>query len=239
MKFWPLIAFLVLPSVAFSQNPHNQRKPALPEKDFDLTEISVGMSSDDFQTREDATLRLLELSRNNLPELATALFREARTTRDPEIRFRSRATFKRIFEFRVLGKGDANLGVTWHWHIQQNFKDEMRARPLVRALDPKSPAAKAGLKKGDIVCYVNDKELPRQNGIPALRKILREATPGSELTFTVRSIKFQNDRLTGGLSKNRKVTLTVRDTKKGLRVAEKGEFEKWFANLKALHDHTG
>ncbi len=232
MNFRPLIFFLCLFSALQAQNPNSTPSP----EELDLTEISIGMSSEDFQTREEATLRLLELSRTNLPGLATALFKEARTTRDPEVRFRSLATFKRIFEFRILGKGDANLGVTWNWHIQQGFKQEMRARPLVRKIDPKSPAAKAGLKVGDVVCYVNDKELPRRTGMSALRKILREAAPGSQLTFTVRACKLRDYRYTSNLAPNRKVTITVHDTQKGLRTAKDGEFEKWFANLKSLHD---
>lgn len=236
MKSSLLTFSLLLLVPALAQDPHREPNPTPPPKELDLTELSLGMSAEDFQTREEATLRLLELSRTDLPGLATALFKEARTTNDPEVRFRSRDTFKRIFEFRVLGKGDANLGVTWNWHIQQTHKDEMRARPLVRALDPNSPAAKAGLKVGDIVCYVNDKELPRRTGMPALRKILREAAPGSKLTFTVRASKLKSNRLTTSPSPNRKVTITVSDTEKGLRAAKEGEFKKWYQNLRDLYE---
>ena len=152
------------------------------------------------------------------------------------MRFRSRHTFERIFNFRVLGKGDANLGVTWHWHIQQYVKGEMRARPLVQAIEPDSPAAKAGLKVGDIVCYVDGKELPRQDGIPTLRALLRKATPGTKMIFTVRSVKLQDKRFTSALSPSREVTISIHDTQKGLREAEDGEFEEWYANLKKLYE---
>lgn len=238
MNFRLFVVLLSLPSILLGQDPHHVPNPTPPPEELDLTEISIGMSSDDFQTREEATLRLLELSRTNLSGLATALFQEARTTRDPEVRFRARATFNRIFDFRVLGKGDANLGVTWNWHIQQTHNDEMRARPLVRAIEPHSPAAKAGLKVGDIVCYVDDKELPRRTGIPALRKIFRESAPGTKLTLTVRSTKLQRDRLSSNLSPNRKVTIQIQDTEKGLREAKEGEFAKWYSNLQKLYDKT-
>lgn len=234
----PLAALLlwgISPSSA-QDDPHAVTDSIPAPQELDLSEISVGMGADDFEKREEAAQRLLEISRTRLPEVAVALFKEARTSLEPEVRFRSKSTFLRIFEFRVLGKGDANLGVDWHWHIQLTHQGEMRARPMVRDLSANSPAAKAGLKVGDIVCYVNEKELPRQTGLQTLRRILREAAPGEKLTFTVRNVQLKNKRATSKPAPNRKVTITVGDTKKGIRPAREGEFEKWYQNLKAVHD---
>ncbi|MDP0491386.1 MAG: PDZ domain-containing protein [Verrucomicrobiota bacterium JB023] len=239
MKGCCFIALFVAGGMCWGQDRfHPDPSPYQAVEELDLSEIFVQMEDREFKKREEATMRLLEISRTKLPEVSRALFREARENQGPEVRFRIRGTFERIFRFRMLGVGDSNLGVDWHWHIQLAHEGEMRARPLVRALDENSPAAESGLKVGDIVCYVDGKELHRQNGLPELRRILREATPGQQLTFTVRNVELQPYHRTTKPSPNRKVTLTVHDTVKGLREAKPGEFQDWYENLRALYDEA-
>ena len=112
----------------------------------------------------------------------------------------------------------------------------MRARPLVREISPGSPAEKAGLKKGDIICYIDGKELHRQKGVLALREILRSKEAGDEVVLTVRNLTFRNRRETSNLKANRKVTLKITHSEETIRSAKDGEFEKWFQTMKAEHD---
>lgn len=223
-------------SVFLQADPHRDPNPIPPPEELDLTEILVGMSSEDFETREGATMRLLEMSRPRLAAVSRALFKAARTSPDPEIRFRSKETFRKIFEFRVLGIGDSNLGVLWHIHLHQPFNGPLQVLPLVRQIQPESPAQIAGLKPGDIVHTVNGKALPPLESLPTLRRILRESDPGQQIELSIRNVQLQSARYASHAKGNRKVVLTVRDSEKGLREAEPGEFEKWYQNLKALYD---
>ena len=112
----------------------------------------------------------------------------------------------------------------------------MRARPVVRQIDPESAAAKAGLRAGDTICYVNGKELHRQKGVLALRTLLRGNAPGDEVELTVRNLQFLEKRYTTNADPNRKVILKLTQSSETLRKAKPGEEKKWFEALKAEHD---
>lgn len=221
-------------TMAQAHDPDVDTRPRLEE--LDLTIIMHGLAARDFKERKAASERLIEVSRTRFPQVIKALFGQMKNSKDPEVRSQSEGAFQGLFDFHVLGKGDSNLGVLWHWHIKVGDKGEMRARPIVRTIEPDSLAAKAGLKEGDLVCYVNGKELHRQKGILALRQILRETDPDEEITLTVRNSKFLGSRATTKLQPNRKVTLKVGRADSKLRTAKKGEFRGWLNALKAEHD---
>ena len=230
------LSLALFAEVTLAQGHQREADPRPPLEELDLSIIMHGLAARDFNERKAATERLVEVSRTRFPLVVKALFAQIKNSKDPEVRSQSEGAFQGLFDFHVLGKGDANLGVLWHWHINLGDKGEMRARPIVREIEADSIAAKAGLKEGDLVCYVNGKELHRQKGVIALRKILREADPDKEMILTVRNTKFLRSRETSKLGPNRKVTLKVGRSDRTVRSAKKGEFRGWVNSLKAEHD---
>lgn len=235
-----LVTLFLVPSLFFieagAQGIHEGYDPRPALEELDLSIVMHDLASSDFEEREAAMARLLEGSRDRLPQVARALFKQLKTSDDPEVLARSKGTFKHLFEFHVLGKGDSNLGVLWHWHMQLAHQGELRARPLVRKIEPESAAAQAGLKEGDIVCYVNGKELHRTKGVVALREILRKAERGEEITLTVRNVRLICRRITTNPNANREVVLKVSRASDTLRAAQPGEYKKWFAAMKDEYD---
>lgn len=63
-----------------------------------------------------------------------------------------------------------------------------RTPPFVEAVEPESPAARAGLKPDDLIVYIDGERVP---SIKALREIIDRAAPGTQFRLEVR----RNDRL--------------------------------------------
>lgn len=79
---------------------------------------------------------------------------------------------------------------------------------VIRAVTPNSPAAKAGLKRGDIITKVGDKEI---NDFEDLLNCLSQHKPGEKVNLEV----FRNDQ-----SKQLLVTLAQRPAQRNLRSGE-------------------
>ncbi|MDD7408657.1 MAG: trypsin-like peptidase domain-containing protein [Anaerovoracaceae bacterium] len=88
-------------------------------------------------------------------------------------------------------------------NYQTNFKADSGV--YVAQIFTDSPAAKAGLKEGDIITKINDKEI---SGMSALKSELINYSPGTEITLTVeRDKKDQKIKLTLGSESDAKTSL--------------------------------
>ena len=177
----------------------------------------------------------MQASGARLPDVATKLFTEEnRKDIEPEQLARVRVVIGRLYDRHVLGDGAISLGATWGCHVQIAKKGEMRLRPMVESIENGSAAKAAGLKVGDVICYVNKKELARQGGLPVFRKILAESE-GKKITLTVRGSKLQGRSNTSKLDPPRDIVVKVTGKSKKKPDKREGQREAWVRDLRALY----
>ena len=203
--------------------------PLAADEPLDLSVVMNRMTHENFPVRQAAVSRLVEVAETNFDEVVRALFKEEES-QDPEMAHRVDLTLMRLFEVRVLGASETDIGVEWGWHLQAYYEGAITARPIAEKVRKGSAAAKAGIKPGDVLIHVNGTPLPRLDGIAEFRRILREAEPGQELKLKLRSSKLLGRKSTTELKPPRELSLKMDAGHLGgkpTRKAEKGEFEKW------------
>ncbi|MDP4623819.1 MAG: PDZ domain-containing protein [Akkermansiaceae bacterium] len=222
MKWYLPVVFLCLTGGLHAEEP------------LDLSVTLNRMTHDDFATRQGATDRLIEVAATRFDEVVSALFEQEKSD-DPEMAHRVEVTLMRLFEIKVLGASEIDIGVDWGWHLQCFFEGEITARPIAEKVRKDSAAAKAGIKPGDLLIHVDGTPLPRRDGIRAFRAILREAKPGQVLKLKLRSSKLLSKKETSALAKEHDLTLKITADLVGgeaVREAAEGEYDQWLNELR-------
>lgn len=118
------------------------------EEKPDLSVMINRLGADDFRTREGATERLLKISELHFDAVAEALLQAGRSD-DPEMNMRLSQSMRALFDYRVLGKGRRDLGLSWKWLMIVPRQGKIIGRPLAFQVDEGSPAAEEWLGSGD------------------------------------------------------------------------------------------
>ena len=91
------------------------------EESLDLSVTMNRMTHEEFAVRQGATDRLIEVAGTRFDDVVTALFEQEKSD-DPEMAHRVEVTLIRLFEVKVLGASEVDIGVDWGWHLQCFFR---------------------------------------------------------------------------------------------------------------------
>ncbi len=201
-------------------------------------ELVRGLDADDFQSRERASAHLAEAFDSSPDEVLEALFSRG-VQGSPEASARTAGVLRLIYRRVALGEGQPVTG----WHVERLLEfggDGLPAfLPIVLSVDEGSPAAAAGIDKGDAILAVGGAEVPPEGAMEFLRRAIAKAGPGAELKLTVEhhpKDPLGNSRRVKGGQGRREVTVTLGD-----RAAEaaagfnEAHFEFWRLGVAARY----
>jgi serine protease Do len=117
------------------------------------------------------------------------------------------------------------IGIEWQ-EIKdlRNYKNEPSLNGvLVSHIDKNSPAEKAGIKPGDIIYSLNDKEISAifQEELPLIRKRIAEIPVGDEITFNI-------------LRDNNRIEIKLKTDLRGKFEGNEFECEEWGLSVKEI-----
>lgn len=142
------------------------------------------LSSESYPERMGAAKEVLKLSKPDPVAAGALLLARSRIDPDPEIRLQTSQLLRELFEFEILGKGSIEVGFELGWFVEDTGK-EIVTLPYIIRIDGKGPAAKGGVKLGDVITHLNEEPLRKLDGRRLLLSKLARLESGKEVTFKI------------------------------------------------------
>ncbi len=164
----------------------------------DLKELIRNLEAEDFKQREEAVETIAAAADDDLDAVIRTLCDE-KANWGPETHSRIPKILKAIFHRRVLGIGEPETGMTLRQYLEIRETGDITAiHPMLEKVEDGSPAAEAGLKQGDVIVSWAGKPIEGADCVIRLRRMIRQAGPGTGIQVQVRRFEIQaKSRLKG------------------------------------------
>lgn len=153
-----------------------------------VEELGQQLDADEFQKREEAVEKIAILADDVLGTviryLGSKKLGPEGATRIPEI-------LKLIYLRQCYHLGEPETGIRFRIYIEANENGLSAVHPVIATLAEGSPAAKAGLRAGDVIVAWEGQPLQGHDSLLRLRKLLLKAGEGAKVKVQVR--RFQPD----------------------------------------------
>ena len=193
------------------------------QKNYDA--ILKELSADDFTVRSNAQTELEQLSLEHPKAAAKLLYRSYKDHPHPEIRQRSFGALRKLYKAKFTPPKRGYLGVRHDPDILKVDDNQINAVNILEVVQ-NSPASKAGLKNGDHITAVGDKDLtktPIREISSAFSAAIKSHPAGSDVTITL---------YRGGKKIKLKATLGIYEDRFGITPdRQKEEFGLWLKSL--------
>ena len=202
----------------------------------DFAGISRKLEAENFKEREEAVDEMAAAADRELAAviryLGTAKMGPEATARIPDI-------LHTIFLRQCYRLGEPETGMIFSRYLEtSSTKGVTAVHPLLEEVIKGSPAAKAGLRKGDVIVEWNGKPLEGDDCVGRLMKMIRAAGEGAKVTLRVRRFEYRDrGRLAGKgpLQEPVQITLGV-PLKEPLYKVIDGTYVGWLERMRAEYD---
>lgn len=219
-----LVAWIALAGTAFSAE--------------EISSLLKDLEAEDFKTREIAVGKLAAAADRDIQDVASVLWGK-RARIGPEARARVPAVLRKLFERQCLGAGEAESGITFSLFVTGNAEQGAAgARAMISAVAKDSPAAKCGLKAGDVVISWNGESIEGVDSVTRLKRMLRMSRAGAKVSVQVERRKIVgNARLEDKGSLQDPVEMTLGEIRsEPMQAARKGTYEGWLEQMRINYD---
>jgi membrane-associated protease RseP (regulator of RpoE activity) len=202
----------------------------------DLTLLSKKLEAEDFKEREQAVAEMAAASDEHLEAviryLGTAKMGPEATARIPDI-------LHVIFLRQCYRLGEPETGMIFSRYLEtSSTKGVTAVHPLLEDVTKDSPAAKAGLRKGDVIVEWNGKPLEGDDCVGRLMKMIRTAGEGTKVNIRVRRFEYRSRaRLAGKgpLQEPVQMTLGAPLKEPPVKVID-GTYAGWLERMRSEYD---
>ncbi len=200
----------------------------------ELADLLAALDDDRFRVRQEAAATLAERAGTHFDEVALALYSEAFQA-DAGHRAAASAIMRKVYRRLALGEGAPACGWSLEPMITRDQKQRAQFMPIVAGVEGGSPAAEAGLARGDEILTVNGERRPPTGGVAWLKRRVAAARPGEVLYLGVRRWQPKypdvDDRVTrDGPGGTRTVILTLGPASEGSgKPFSEEAFASWLA----------
>lgn len=155
-----------------------------------LDELAKQLEADDFQKREEAGAQVAALADDDL----AGVIRYLSTAKlGPEATARIPAILKQIFLRQCCHVGEPETGMRLRLYVSADGTAGVTAaHPVIEDLAKDSPAAKAGLQRGDVIVAWEGKPLEGADSVSRLRQMLRKAGAGAKVKLQVKRFGYES-----------------------------------------------
>ncbi len=149
-------------------------------------EALTDLKSDEFRIRENAQAELLKWSLERPEAAMERLYRESRSSTDPEVRERCNNVLRILVNDEYLKEGEGFIGI----HMQDEMKvlpGDPKPRVSIRVMQvmPDSAGQKAGLMINDLIVGLNDQVLRAEATDRSFTESIRQFKPGTKIILKV------------------------------------------------------
>ncbi len=145
-----------------------------------------GLSSENFKDRETSQAQLLSWAENGEKEKISSIFLLSKDLTDPEVSIRCLNVLKLLSDQDYLSDGQGYLGIQMLEEFADLPGDEMpRACIRVTLVVPDSPAARSGVRAGDLITALDGK---KWHGVDAMEVFMRTIAETKPLTPVILTI---------------------------------------------------
>ena len=202
----------------------------------DLGGLAKKLDAEDFKAREEAVTEMAAAADDHLEEVIRYL---GSAKMGPEARARIPDILKNIFLRQCYRLGEPETGMIFSRYLEtSSTKGVTAVHPLIEDVAKDSPAAKAGLRKGDVIVEWNGKPLEGDDCVGRLMKMIRTSGEGAKVKVRVRRFDYRSPaRLAGKGPLQEPVELTLGSPLKEppVKVID-GTFSGWLERMRIEHD---
>jgi len=167
--------------------PNAAELEALPDlSDLSVEELVVKLGDEEFQVREAAQARLIELNHEVPEEVGAAVFEAFEESRDPEVRMRARGVLiEHALQHAGYHGGRGFIGITFFGHNYFTPDGELNFGIKVGNVMGNFPGEEGGLVADDLILAVDDVSLNDPRGDALFSDYVSGRPPGSKITLLV------------------------------------------------------
>ncbi len=150
------------------------------------SQILAALASDEFKQRESGQAGLLTWAQKDQPAALDAIFRQSRSSPDPEVRQRCLLVMRELIMERYLSEGPGFLGVVMNYGSVVPPGETAAAHAvLVTTVRQGTPADRAGVKADDMILRLDGKGWVDESSPDEFSKQMAERKPGTVVKLSI------------------------------------------------------